>query len=91
MYIIIHKCIPSSHNNYCSHITYVILLQMMNSNKNKKRKQLALGSFFQPKPKINPDGTLIQTIIPSVASNSAQYERRIKCKSEKYTMTFRTT
>ena len=63
----------------------------MNSNKNKKIKQLALGSFFQPKPKSNPDGTLIQKIIPSVASNSAQYERTINCKSEKCTMTFRTT
>ena len=64
---------------------------MMNSNKNKKIKQLTLGSFFQPKPRSNPDGTLIQTIIPSVASNSAPYERTIKCKSEKCTMTFRTT
>ena len=91
MFIIIHKCHRSSHNNHCSHITYGILLQMMNSKKNKKRKQLALGIFFQPTPKRNPDGTLIQTIIPSVASNSAQYERTIKCKSEKCTMTFRTT
>ena len=64
---------------------------MMDSNKNNKRNKLPLGSFFQPKPKINPDGTLIQTIIPSVASNSAQYERTIKCKSENFTMTSRTT
>ena len=63
----------------------------MNSNNNKKRKQPALGIFFQPKPKSNPDGTLIQKIIPSAASNSAQYERTIQCKSEKCTMTFRTT
>ena len=82
MYIISHKCIQSSHNNYCSHITYGIILQMMNSNKNKKRKQVELGSFFQPKPKSNPKGTLIQTKIPSVASNSAQYERTIKYKSK---------
>ena len=63
----------------------------MNPNKNKKIKQLALGRFFQPKPKINPDGTLIQTIILSVASNIAQYERTIKCNSKKCTMNFRTT
>ena len=57
-------------------------------NTKKKRKQLALGSFFQPKPRKNPDGTIHQTIIPSVASDSACHERSIKCKAERYKLIF---
>ena len=53
----------------------------------KKRKQLALGVFFQPKPKKNPDGTYSQTIIPSTAHND---DRTIKCKSSRCKMTFKT-
>ena len=64
---------------------------MDNTKSNKKRKQLALGSYFQPKPKQNKDDIIYQTIIPSVANDSASHERTIKCKSEKCNMNFFTT
>ena len=56
----------------------------------RKRKRVAIGSFFQPKPKKNPDGTYTQTIIPNTAHNSHNNDRIIKCKSSKCKMMFRT-
>lgn len=45
-----------------------------------KRNQLALGSFFQPAPKKNPDGTITQRIIPKVANKKSHEEAIILCK-----------
>ena len=64
---------------------------MDNTKSKKKRKQLALGSYFQPRPKQNKDDTIHQTIIPSVANDSASHERTIKLKSERCKMSFFTT
>ena len=65
----------------------------MSSSSNKKRKQLALGAFFQPKPKQLADGTICQKIIPSIFNEDKKpghEQNRIKCKAKKCLMTFKT-
>lgn len=61
-----------------------------NPNPNK-RKQLALGSFFQPAPKKNSNGTVTQRIIPKVPSKKSHEEASIPCKSKNCMMKFKTS
>ena len=58
------------------------------NNLKKKKETASPWQLFQSKPRKNPDGTIHQTIIPSVASHSVCHERSIKYKAERCKMTF---
>lgn len=58
------------------------------TEKNKK-KQLAVGSFFQPLPKRNKDGSTTQRIISKIPINNFK-EPSIKCRAQTCMKCFKT-